>query len=597
MSPGSPPVYGLRNASLRFGAKQLFSGLDLFVQKNDRICLVGANGAGKSTLMKVMAGLIAPDTAEIFIQPNLKIAYMPQDDDFSNSETLKDVVLADNVPLHEAEMYMDFFGVNASLSTRNASGGERKKAALARVFSHSPDVLLLDEPTNHLDIETIVRLEECLKKFKGAVIVVSHDRAFLRKAAFKTLWLDRGRVFVNEAGIDSFEEWRDSILHAEETERYRLDKKIATEMQWLHKGVTARRKRNQGRLRRLQALRKERREQLKPQGSIVLNAADSSVRTKLIIQAQKISKSFEGKTVVKDFSLRVMKGDRIGIIGVNGAGKTTLIKLLTGRLPPDDGNVMLSKTLQEVYFDQNRASLDLTKTVKETLCPDGGDYVFVNGSPRHVYSYMRDFLFDEAVANAPVSSLSGGEKNRLILATALCKPSNFLVLDEPTNDLDTDTLELLEDMLENYAGTVLIVSHDRDFLDNTVMSVLYVKGDGKIIEYVGECSDIWDKIKKEEKQKAQPVKKESAPSPVSNEKKKQRLSYNEKRLLELLPAEIEALEEKIKTLEDKLADAGFYTASPEEFAATAALLETCKTDLDDKETTWLELNMKAEDLQ
>lgn len=334
---------------------------------------------------------------------------------------------------------------------------------MARALVNNPDILLLDEPTNHLDITTIEKLEEMISKFSGALIVISHDRAFLKHVCDGIIWLDRGIARTLNKGFDAFEDWRDAVYEQEEAEQNRLNKKIESETRWLHKGVTARRKRNQGRLHRLYDLRNERRDQIKKTGSVDLNIDGGVIQSKLIIEAKHLSKSFNGRPIVNDFSLRVMQGNKIGVIGANGAGKTTLIKLLTGRLAPDSGYARLAKTTQEVYFDQNRAVLDPTKTLKETLCPDGGDHVFVKGAPRHVYSYLKDFLFSPSQANTPVSVLSGGEKNRLILARDLAKPSNFLVLDEPTNDLDMDTLDLLQDALETYKGTVLIVSHDRDF--------------------------------------------------------------------------------------------------------------------------------------
>lgn len=601
MAQAQAPVYTLRNACLGFGAKRLFDGLDLYIGKNDRICLIGRNGAGKSTLLKVVAGLVAPDEAETFVKPNLKIAYMPQDDDFTGFATLRDVVAsgeADGADAYLVDKFIGLFDVNGALDPATASGGERKKAALARAFIGDPDIVLLDEPTNHLDVFTIEKLEEYLEKFRGAAVIVSHDRAFLKHTSREMVWLDRGLTHFSDKGFENFDDWCEELLRAAETEQYRLNKKIETETQWLHKGVTARRKRNQGRLRRLIALREERKNFLKPQGSVSMTASEADIRTKLIIQAKNVSKSFDGRPVVKDFSIRIMRGDRIGVIGKNGAGKTTLIKLLTGRLEADGGSLTISKTLQEICFDQNRASLDLTKTIRQTLCPDGNDHVFVNGESRHVFTYMRDFLFDEAAANMPVSSLSGGEKNRLILAVLLTKPSNFLVLDEPTNDLDTDTLDLLEQLLDSYKGTVLIVSHDREFLDNTATSLLYMKGDGSVTEYVGACSDVLKKIRQSEEEKAQKAQqsaKKTEPVRAPSAAKPARLSYNEKRRLEMLPAEIDALESDIKRLEETLNDAGLYAANPEKFAQTATLLEQSRQQLDGKETEWLELNLKAEE--
>lgn len=590
------PVYTIKDAHLQFGERPLFTGLELYLTKGRKYCLVGRNGSGKSTLLKVIAGQTEADNAETFLQPGTAISYMAQEDDLAGFATLRDVVLS-GLGEHQADLaykadiLIERLEIAENVDPRTASGGERKKAALARALVNNPDILLLDEPTNHLDITTIEKLEEMISKFSGALIVISHDRAFLKHVCDGIIWLDRGIARTLNKGFDAFEDWRDAVYEQEEAEQNRLNKKIESETRWLRKGVTARRKRNQGRLHRLYDLRNERRDQIKKTGSVDLNIDGGVIQSKLIIEAKHLSKSFNGRPIVNDFSLRVMQGNKIGVIGANGAGKTTLIKLLTGRLAPDSGYARLAKTTQEVYFDQNRAVLDPTKTLKETLCPDGGDHVFVKGAPRHVYSYLKDFLFSPSQANTPVSVLSGGEKNRLILARDLAKPSNFLVLDEPTNDLDMDTLDLLQDALETYKGTVLIVSHDRDFLDNTATSLLYMAGDGSVVEYVDSCTHLLEKIKEREKEKKnvptvkEPVKKESR----SERPKAIRLSYNDKRALEILPGEISELERQIKAMEEKLADPDFYAQSPAEFEQTAAKLEQSKTLLDEKETRWLEL--------
>ena len=588
------PVYTIKDAHLQFGERPLFTGLELYLTKGRKYCLVGRNGSGKSTLLKVIAGQTEADNAETFLQPGTAISYMAQEDDLAGFATLRDVVLS-GLGEHQADLaykadiLIERLEIAENVDPRTASGGERKKAALARALVNNPDILLLDEPTNHLDITTIEKLEEMISKFSGALIVISHDRAFLKHVCDGIIWLDRGIARTLNKGFDAFEDWRDAVYEQEEAEQNRLNKKIESETRWLHKGVTARRKRNQGRLHRLYDLRNERRDQIKKTGSVDFNIDNGSVQSKLIIDAKHISKSFNGRPIVKDFSLRVMQGNKIGIIGANGAGKTTLIKLLTGRLAPDSGYARLAKTTQEVYFDQNRAVLDPTKTLKETLCPDGGDHVFVKGAPRHVYSYLKDFLFSPSQANTPVSVLSGGEKNRLILARELARPSNFLVLDEPTNDLDMDTLDLLQDALEDYKGTVLIVSHDRDFLDNTATSLLYMAGDGSVVEYVDSCSNLLEKIKEKEQKNLPPVKEPEKKQNRPERPKAIRLSYNDKRALEMLPGEIADLEQQIKVMEEKLSDPDFYAKSPAEFEKIAADLETAKQRLDEKETRWLEL--------
>ncbi len=597
------PIYTLQNARLRFGDRPLFTGLELYLNKGRKYCLVGRNGSGKSTLLKVVAGEIVPDDGESFLQPGTVVSYMAQDDDLARFATLRDAVLSGlgehrNDLSYKADILIEQLEIKADADPKTASGGERKKAALARALINDPDILLLDEPTNHLDIATIEKLEERLSKFTGALIVISHDRAFLKHVCDGIVWLDRGIARTLDKGYDAFEDWRDAVYEQEDAERRRLNKKIEAETQWLHKGVTARRKRNQGRLHRLFDLRSERKDQIKKTGSVDFNIDSGAVQSKLIIDAKGLSKSFGDRVIVNDFSLRVMQGNKIGVVGANGVGKTTLIKLLTGRLAPDAGRMRLSKTVQEVYFDQNRAVLDQTKSLKQTLCPDGGDTVFVRGEPKSVYSYLKEFLFSPAQADTPVSVLSGGEKNRLILARDLAKPSNFLVLDEPTNDLDMDTLDLLQDALESYKGTILIVSHDRDFLDNTATSLLYMAGDGKVVEYVDSCSDLMRKLKEKEQKAAEAAKKtqeKTAKPVVKKESAAPRMSYKDKRLLEMLPDEIAALESEIKTLEEKLARPDFYAADPAGFEKTAAGLERAKAALDEKETRWLELEMLAQE--
>ncbi|MBR4125957.1 MAG: ATP-binding cassette domain-containing protein [Alphaproteobacteria bacterium] len=597
------PIYTITDAYLQFGARPLFSGLELYLAKGKRYCLVGRNGSGKSTLMKVVAGLQEADKAEIFMQPGTVVSYMAQEDGLSGFASLRSVILS-GLPAerrqteeYKADILIEKFHIAADADPKTASGGERKKAALARALINDPDILLLDEPTNHMDIAAIEQLEETLGSFSGALVVISHDKTFLKRVSDNIIWLDRGIVRTLNKGFDVFEDWQERVYEQEEIERHRLNKKIEAETEWLHKGVTARRKRNQGRLHKLYDLRNERREQIKKNGSVDLNIDQGEIKTNLIIEAKNISKAFGDRTIVSGFSLRLMRGNKIGIVGANGVGKTTLLRMLTGRLEPDTGFVRRTRNLQEVYFDQHRLALDPQSTVKETLCPDGGDHIFVGGEPKHVYSYMKDFLFEPMQANTPVSVLSGGEKNRLLLARELAKPSNFLVLDEPTNDLDMDTLDLLQEALANYKGTALIVSHDRDFLDNTATSLLYMAGDGSVVEYVDSCTNMLAKIK-EKKEKAKPAVKtvEKKERPERSVPAQPRLSYKEKRLLELLPDEIAALEQKIKTLEAKLSEPDFYARSPSEFQQTAGDLEATKQLLDEKETKWLELNLRAEEL-
>ena len=598
-----PPILTIKGARLSFGTNELFTNVELYINLGDKISLVGRNGCGKSTLLKVIARDIEPDAGEIFVQPGVKVSYMPQDPDFSGYATLREVVLS-GLPEHErgqeyrADILIEQFDIRAAQSPEQSSGGERKKAALAKALINEPDILLLDEPTNHLDMPTIEKLEKIIADFRGAVILISHDRMFLSNTSRTTFWLDRGILRRNNKGFRYFEEWQEQVIDQEIIEQKYLNKKIEEETEWLHKGVTARRKRNQGRLRRLQQLRQERREQIRQIGSVKLEVEEGELRSKMVIEAKHVCKAFGDREIVKDFSTRIIKGNKIGIVGPNGAGKTTLIKLLTKRLEPDSGHVRIGKNLEEAYFDQNRLTLDPKKTLWKTLCNEG-DHIFVRGSYRHVVAYLKDFLFRPDQAQCPVSALSGGEKNRLMLAVALAQPSNFLVLDEPTNDLDMDTLDLLQEVLDEYEGTILLVSHDRDFIDRVVTSVIYMPGDGSVSEHAGSYSDLLEKLKskipakKENKKEALPKKEET---PKSETKKTGRLSYNQQRLLEILPGKISELEKQIGDTEAALSDSSLYTENPEKFDALTKQLEELKAELEKSENQWLEIEMLRESI-
>lgn len=598
-----PPILTIKGARLSFGTNELFTNVELYINRGDKISLVGRNGCGKSTLLKVIARDIEPDAGEIFVQPGVKVSYMPQDPDFSGYATLREVVLS-GLPEHErgqeyrADILIEQFDIRAAQSPEQSSGGERKKAALAKALINEPDILLLDEPTNHLDMPTIEKLEKIIADFRGAVILISHDRMFLSNTSRTTFWLDRGILRRNNKGFRYFEEWQEQVIDQEIIEQKYLNKKIEEETEWLHKGVTARRKRNQGRLRRLQQLRQERREQIRQIGSVKLEVEEGELRSKMVIEAKHVCKAFGDREIVKDFSTRIIKGNKIGIVGPNGAGKTTLIKLLTKRLEPDSGHVRIGKNLEEAYFDQNRLTLDPKKTLWKTLCNEG-DHIFVRGSYRHVVAYLKDFLFRPDQAQCPVSALSGGEKNRLMLAVALAQPSNFLVLDEPTNDLDMDTFDLLQEVLDEYEGTILLVSHDRDFIDRVVTSVIYMPGDGSVSEHAGSYSDLLEKLKskipakKENKKEALPKKEET---PKSETKKTGRLSYNQQRLLEILPGKISELEKQIGDTEAALSDSSLYTENPEKFDALTKQLEELKAELEKSENQWLEIEMLRESI-
>ncbi len=596
------PIFTIRNAQLSFGLNPLFTGVDLYINRGDKICLVGRNGCGKSTLLKVIAREIEPDEGEFFIQPGIKVGYMPQEPDFSGYQTLREVVESGLPPVEKNQTYradklIEYFAINEQQHPDFSSGGERRKAALAKALINEPDILLLDEPTNHLDIAAIEKLEEIIQKFSGAVLAISHDRAFLSHISQTTFWLDRGILRRNNKGFDFFESWQDQVIDQEIIEQKALNKKIAEETEWLHKGVTARRKRNMGRLRRLQQLRQERREQIKTVGSVNMEAETTDMRSKLVIEAKHICKSFGERAIVKDFSIRVIKGNKLGIVGPNGSGKTTLLKLLTKKLEPDSGFVRIGKNLEEAYFDQNRLTLDPKKTLWKTLCNEG-DHLWVRGHFRHVVAYLKDFLFKPEQAQSPVASLSGGEKNRLMLAVALARPSNFLVLDEPTNDLDMDTLDLLQEVLDEYEGTIIIVSHDRDFMDKVATSLLYMKGDGTVFEHVGSYTELLEKLKNKtptEGKKA-PTPAKSAPKP-REKNKTAKLSFKEQYLLEHLPAEITQIEQDIKAIEIALGNPNLYTDDPQKFDALTTALAAQKTALEAKETQWLEIQLKSEEIE
>ena len=594
------PIFAFKNISIAFGDRRLFSGIEANISRGDKICLIGRNGSGKSTLLKIIAGIIEPDEGEIFIQPGTKIAYMPQEPDLSAFSSLKDALMAamsqeEQGKGYLADIWLEKLNIDGTLNPRSASGGECRKTALARTLITEPDIILLDEPTNHLDIKTIEILEDIIKDFKGALIVISHDRMFLQHVSKKMFWLDRGEMHFAAKGFSEFESWQEELIEREIAEQNRLAKKISEETEWLHKGVTARRRRNMGRLRRLIELRRERREQIKQIGNINLNIDEGDFRSKLVIEAKHICKSFGSRVIVNDFSTRVIRGNKIGIVGPNGAGKTTLIKMLTKRLEPDSGFVRIGKNLEEAYFDQNRINLDPKKTLWQTLC-DKGDHIMVQGHWRHVVAYLKDFLFKPSQANCPVASLSGGEKNRLMLAKTLAAPSNFLVLDEPTNDLDMDTLDLLQEVLDEYAGTILIVSHDRDFLDRIVSSVIYMKGDGSIFESAGSYSDLLNKITPAENNSTTSAKNSKNVSQPEKNKRTNKLSYNQERLLSVLPTEISVLEKEISALVAELSDPNLYQSNPSRFDEASKELENKQTEKSAKENQWLEIEIIKEQL-
>jgi ATP-binding cassette subfamily F protein uup len=596
----APPILTLKDIHLTFGGHPLIEGAELTVAPGDRICLVGRNGSGKSTLLKVAAKMIEPDSGERFAHPNASIRYLPQEADFTGYATTRDYVEAGLNPTDEpyvAQSMLFELGLTGDENPQHLSGGEARRAALARVLAAKPDLLLLDEPTNHLDLPAIEWLEAHLNAMRGALVLISHDRRFLENLSRVTVWLDRGRARRLEQGFGAFEDWRDKTLEEEELERHKLDRKIVRENQWMHGGVTGRRKRNVRRVRELRSMRQQVREQRHAQGNVRLDAAEGGLSGRLVAETKKASKSYGGIEIVKDLSLRVMRGDRLGLVGPNGAGKTTILKMLTGALATDSGTIRLGTNLELVALDQKRDELDPNWTVAHALTGGRGDQVVINGKARHVASYMQDFLFQPEQRLTQLRVLSGGERARILLARALAKPSNLLVLDEPTNDLDLETLDLLQELLADYPGTVLLVSHDRDFLDRVVTSVLAPDGDGRWSEYAGGYSDMLaQRGGADLKKAARPADgagsaaKPAAAVAAPDGRAKAKLTFKEKHALETLPAKIKKLEADIAALTLKLADASLFARDRNAFDQATESLARAQAELDEAEVKWLELD-------
>jgi ATP-binding cassette subfamily F protein uup len=620
------PILAYEDLGLVQGSGWLFRHIDLHLMPRDRLALIGRNGAGKTTLLKLLAGRIDADEGRRTIVPGTKVVLLEQDPQVAGFASLRDWALAgDDAPtVHQVEAIADQLGIDLGREAATASGGERRRAAIARALAQDPDVLLLDEPTNHLDLAAIDWLEEWLSRFRGAFVVISHDRAFLTRLTKSTLWLDRGAMRRAEIGFGGFEAWTERVYEEEARNAERLDAKLRIEEHWLLRGVTARRARNEGRKAKLMEMRAQRAAMIAPQGKAKLATASDDVRTKVVIDAEHVTKRFplpvraepveapsfssldkkdnastgsarteEYRTIIRDFSFRVTRGDRIGVVGANGAGKTTLLKLLTGELAPDEGTVKLAKTLDGVIIDQQRKLMAPDKRVRDILA-DGGDWIEVLGQKKHIAGYLKEFLFDPNMVDARIGTLSGGERSRLLLAREFARHSNLLVLDEPTNDLDLETLDLLQEVIADYDGTVLIVSHDRDFLDRTVTVTLGLDGSGKVDVVVGGYAE-WVKQRgpRPELRAAPAAAKAEAPAPP---KARAKLSYKDQRDLDLLPGEIEKLEAAIARDEAALADPDLFTRDPKRFDQLMKAIEKARADKEAAEMRWLGLAEMAESL-
>ncbi|MBS0529913.1 MAG: ATP-binding cassette domain-containing protein [Proteobacteria bacterium] len=600
----APPLIQMKDIALTFGGTPLLAGVELSVSESERLCLIGRNGSGKSTLLKIAAGLVEPDSGSRFVQPGATVRYLQQEPDFAGFKTTLGYVEAGLGPgddVYQARYLIEQLGLTGNEDPAHLSGGESRRAALARVLAPSPDILLLDEPTNHLDLTTIEWLESELGSRRCALVLISHDRRFLSNLSRSTAWLDRGQIRQIDRGFAKFEEWRDEVLAEEERDQHKLDRKIVAEEHWLRYGVSGRRKRNVKRLTGLHELRQQRRDYRGAAGSANLAAAEADKSGKLVIEAKNISKSYGDRKIVDNFSIRVQRGDRIGIVGPNGAGKTTLINMLTGADAPDSGMIRLGANIEMATLDQHRESLDPKSTLAEALTGGRGDHVMVGGKPKHVVSYMKDFLFAQEQMRTPLEVLSGGERGRLMLARSLAKPSNLLVLDEPTNDLDLETLDVLEEMLGDYEGTVILISHDRDFLDRVVTSVIVPEGDGRWIEYAGGYTDMLAQRGadlKREAPKSAPAPEAERPSKAANPAPgKRRLNFNEKHALETLPKTMAKLQAEIAQQQQRLDDPDLYAKDRAAFDKISATLAKAHTDLQTAEDRWLELEMLREEIE
>jgi len=592
-----PPVLALKDAAVGFGGEPLFSGAELAITPGMRACLVGRNGSGKSTILKVLAGVIEPDQGELYIQPGLSLGYLQQDVPVIAGQTVATFVAGDaGAPRHEVDAALSRVDIDGDRMADTLSGGEARRAAMARAMLGDPDVLLLDEPTNHLDLPTIEWLERELVERCKTLVVISHDRAFIKAVTTDTFWMDRGTLRHNNKGYGAFDSWTEQIADAEIKSAQKLDQKLKAEARWLERGVTARRKRNQGRLERLGQLRAQRKALLTGQDLVRFELESGPISSRMVIDCENLSKSFDDLKIVDGFSTRILRGDRVGFIGPNGAGKTTLLKILIGEEERDSGRLRRAKNLSIAFFDQTRSQLDPNDTLWQTLAPRGGDSINVRGTPRHVVAYLRDFLFDEKQARAPVATLSGGERNRLLLAKILAQPSNLLVLDEPTNDLDADTLNVLLDMLDSYEGTVLLVSHDRDFLNRVVNSTIAVEGDGVVEEYPGGYADYLNQRKRKTETGKQARTRSATKSvkPRASDAPPKKLTFKEQHELDTLPDRIGVLETAKGELEKVLADPQMFARDRTGYETAAEKLAEVEQAISAAEDRWLALDALQE---
>jgi len=590
------PLLSYEGLGVIQGAGWLFRGLDLQIGARDRLALIGRNGAGKTTLMKLIGGSIEPDEGKRAIVPGANVVMLEQDPDVSAFATLLDFAIAgERAPArHEVEAIADQIGIDLSREAATASGGERRRAAICRALASEPDLLLLDEPTNHLDIAAIDWLEDWLGRYNGAFITISHDRTFLTRLTRSTLWLDRGNLRRNEMGFGGFEAWMEKVYAEEARATEKMDAKLKIEAHWLERGVTARRKRNQGRLAKLWEMRAARAAMVGPLGSAKMSVVSDEVKTKSVITAEHVTKRFGERAIIKDFSLRIQRGDRIGIVGGNGAGKTTLLRMLTGELEPDEGTITRARTLDGIVIDQQRKLLQPEKRVRDILA-DGGDWVTVRGNKKHIQGYLKEFLFDPGLVDARIGTLSGGERSRLLLAREFARESNLLVLDEPTNDLDLETLDLLQEVIADYEGTVLIVSHDRDFLDRTVTVTLGLDGSGKVDVIAGGYAD-WEAKRRKPNPVAKKTSAAKSDAPAPPPARAVKLTYKDQRDYDLLPGRIEAIEAAIARDEAALSDPDLYASNPGRFADLTAAIEQARAEKDAAEERWLELAEMVEAL-